>query len=80
MNLKTNWHFTKWNGYTVNSQCFKDFYGFEDSLPYISLEIGNKVKKILIQSIQFEWFLSETQKYYHVLGFLQMVIFTPFFR
>ena len=35
------------HGYTRYWQCFKNFYGFSNSLMYIPLEMGNKVKKIL---------------------------------
>ena len=57
MKLKTNWHFAKLNGlnglnkcfcFTAYSQCFKNFYGFANIFLHISLEMGNKVKKILI--------------------------------
>ena len=34
-------------GYTAYSQCFKNIYGFWNILLHTSLEIGNKMKKIL---------------------------------
>ena len=52
MKLKTNWHYTKWDGLNIlfviqYIRCFKIFWGSANVLLQISLKMGKKWRKML---------------------------------
>ena len=56
MQLKTNWHFTKWDALNIlfviqYIRCFRKIWGSADALLQIPLKMGKKWKKFWVQHI-----------------------------
>ena len=79
-------YFKYWFYYTAYSQRFKTFYGFANIPLHISLEMGNKVKKVLSSEYLSDFYLKLKKNILMFLGqslffnFLQMVMFTTLFQ